>query len=190
MPKPNFASHNTEIEEIIRVDHAGEYGAQKIYEGQLKFIKNSQDKVLINSMLKQEKIHLDYFINKLEEYKIRPTILTPLWHVGGYMLGAISAIIGTKTAMLLTDAVEEVIAKHYQQQICYLKENIQLGGYSFNYTTDEKDLLLNIEKFQQDELEHQHIAILHSNKESFFTFPFVVIVKTICKAAIYISKKF
>ena len=137
------------LEEIIRVDHAGERGAIKIYEGQLLALKtikqdnNLKDK--IEEMKEQEKEHLEYFEKEIQKRKIKPTYLLPLWDVMGVALGFGTAILGKKAAMLCTASVEEVIEDHYQNQLK------KLGN-------DEMDLKAKIEKFKEDEVGHKNIA--------------------------------
>ena len=119
------------IEEFIRVDHAGERGAIKIYEGQLlalnTIVKDENLKKIIEEMIIHEKEHCEFFENEIKKRKIKPTKFLPLWDLLGVGLGFGSTILGKKTAMLCTASVEEVIDKHYQNQIN------QLGS-------DEKDL--------------------------------------------------
>jgi len=137
------------LEEIIRVDHAGERGAIKIYEGQLLALKtikqdnNLKDK--IEEMKEQEKEHLEYFEKEIQKRKIKPTYLLPLWDVMGVALGFGTALLGKKAAMLCTASVEEVIEDHYQNQLK------KLGN-------DEMDLKAKIEKFKGDEVDHKNMA--------------------------------
>ena len=137
------------LEEIIRVDHAGERGAIKIYEGQLlalKTIKQDDDlRDQIEEMKKQEKEHLEYFEKEIQKRKIKPTYLLPLWDVMGVALGFGTALLGKKAAMLCTASVEEVIEDHYQNQLK------KLGN-------DEIDLKTKIEKFKGDEVDHKNMA--------------------------------
>ena len=137
------------LEEIIRVDHAGERGAIKIYEGQLLALKTlKQDEILkdkIEKMKDHEKEHLEYFEKEIQKRKIKPTYLLPLWDIMGVTLGFGTAMLGKKATMLCTAAVEEVIEKHYQNQI------EKLGN-------DEKNLKEKIEKFKGDEINHKNIA--------------------------------
>ena len=137
------------LEEIIRVDHAGERGAIKIYEGQLLALKTiKQDDNLrdqIEEMKEQEKEHLEYFEKEIQKRKIKPTYLLPLWDLMGVTLGFGTALLGKKTAMLCTASVEEVIEDHYQNQLK------KLGN-------DEMDLKAKIEKFKEDEVGHKNIA--------------------------------
>lgn len=178
MSKLIFQNHQSELDEIVRVNHAGEYGAQRIYEGQLKFAKNRKQRELIYEMLKQEKKHYDYFNDQVKVRRVRPTALMPVWNICGYALGALSSIAGAKTAMLVTQGVEEVIEEHYQRQINYLQEH-EL----------EKDLLANIKKFRQEEIEHKHIAIENESENANFHSIIHKFVKTLCKTAIGMSKK-
>ena len=137
------------LEEIIRVDHAGERGAAKIYEGQLLALKTiKRDETLkdkIEEMKKQEKEHLEYFEKEIQKRKIKPTSLLPLWDIMGVALGFSSALLGKKATLLCTASVEEVIDEHYQNQLK------KLGS-------DEKDLKKKIEEFKKDEINHKNIA--------------------------------
>ena len=137
------------LEEIIRVDHAGERGAIKIYEGQLLALKTiKQDNNLKNTieeMKEQEKEHLEYFEKEIQKRKIKPTYLLPLWDLIGVTLGFGTALLGKKSAMLCTASVEEVIEDHYKDQLK------KLGN-------DEKDLKAKIEKFRGDEIHHKNTA--------------------------------
>ena len=137
------------LEEIIRVDHAGERGAIKIYEGQLLALKTiKQDESLkdkIEKMKEQEKEHLEYFEKEIQKRKIKPTYLLPLWDIMGVTLGFGTALLGKKAAMLCTTSVEEVIEDHYQDQLK------KLGN-------DEMELKAKIEKFKGDEVDHKNMA--------------------------------
>ncbi len=115
------------LEEIIRVDHAGERGAIKIYEGQLlalKTIKQDESlKNIIEKMKDQEKGHYEYFDKEIQKRKIKPTYFLPLWDVMGVALGFGTAVLGKKAAMLCTASVEEVIENHYENQLKKFKIN-------------------------------------------------------------------
>ena len=168
------------LEEIIRVDHAGERGAIKIYEGQLLALKTiKQDNNLkdqIEEMKKQEKEHLEYFEKEIQKRKIKPTYLLPLWDVMGVALGFGTALLGKKAAMLCTASVEEVIEDHYQNQLK------KLGN-------DEMDLKAKIEKFKEDEVDHKNIAYEAgaSNKGIYSVMDKVI--RTGSRIAITISEK-
>ena len=137
------------VEELIRVDHAGERGAIKIYEGQLLALKTfKQDENLkkqIEEMKEHEKEHYDFFDKEIQLRNIKPTKLLPLWDLLGISLGFGTAMLGKKAAMLCTASVEEVIDSHYKNQTCMLEE-------------DEKELKKKIVKFREDELHHKDIA--------------------------------
>lgn len=105
------------IDEIIRVDHAGEFGADRIYAGQLAVLSNTRSGPTIKHMWEQEKVHRQEFEKLIREYRVRPTIMTPIWNVAGFMLGAGTALLGEKAAMACTVAVETVIVEHYNDQL-------------------------------------------------------------------------
>ena len=168
------------VEEIIRVDHAGERGAIKIYEGQLlalKTIKQDSDlQTIIEEMKQHEKEHLEYFEKEIQIRKIKPTYFLPLWDVLGVALGFGSALLGKKAAMLCTASVEEVIENHYQNQ------RNKLGD-------DEKKLKENIEKFKSDETNHKNIAYDSGATNKGFYSIMDKIIKTGSKIAINVSEK-
>ena len=168
------------IEEFIRVDHAGERGAIKKYEGQLlalnTLVKNESLKKIIEEMKNHEKEHLDFFSKEIKKRKIKPTKLMPLWDLLGVGLGFSSVIMGKKATMLCTASVEEVIDEHYQNQINEINN-------------DEKNLKEKIKKFRNDEIHHKNIAYDNgATKEGFF-YLFDKIIKTGSKFAINISEK-
>ena len=168
------------LEEIIRVDHAGERGAMKIYEGQLlalnTILKDEELKKTIQKMKDHEKEHLDFFNKEIKKRKIKPTKLLPLWDLLGVGLGFGSTIIGKKAAMLCTASVEEVIDEHYQNQINQLH-------------SDEKKLKEKIIKFRDDEIHHKNIAYKNgATKEGIYSI-LDKIIKTGSKFAINISEK-
>ena len=168
------------LERIIRVDHAGERGAMKIYEGQLlalsTFLKDEDLKKTIEKMKNQEKEHLDFFNKEIKKRKIKPTKLLPIWDLLGIGLGFSSAMMGKKAAMLCTASVEEVIDKHYQNQLDQLH-------------SDEKSLKKKIKKFRDDELHHKDIAYKQGASKKGFYSIFDKIIKTGSKVAINISEK-
>ena len=168
------------VEEFIRVDHAGERGAVKIYEGQLlalnTFVKDNNLKKTIEEMKVHEKEHCDFFENEIKIRKIKPTKFLPLWDLLGIGLGFGSTILGRKAAMLCTASVEEVIDEHYLNQIN------QLG-------TDEKKLKKKIIKFRKDELHYKDIAYEKGATKKGFYSILDKIIKTGSKVAINISEK-
>ena len=168
------------LEEIIRVDHAGERGAIKIYEGQLLALKTiKQDENLLNTieeMKEQEKEHLEYFEKEILKRKIKPTSLLPLWDIMGVVLGFGSALLGKKATMLCTASVEEVIDGHYNNQLK------KLGN-------DEKDLKKKIEKFKEDEVNHKNMAYESGATNKGVYSIMDKVIKTGSKIAITISEK-
>ena len=134
------------VRRMIRVDQAGEYGARRIYEGQLAVLGRRRDAEPIRHMAAQEKRHLDAFDKLIGERRVRPTALHPLWHVAGYALGAATALLGREAAMACTVAVEEVIDEHYQKQAA------ALGA-------DDPELKSMIETFRAEEIEHRDIGL-------------------------------
>jgi len=173
-------TNKNKVEEFIRVDHAGERGAIKIYEGQLlalnTFIKDDNLKKIIEEMKIHEKEHCDYFENEIKKRNIKPTKLLPLWDLLGVGLGFGSTILGKKAAMLCTASVEEVIDKHYASQIEQLN-------------TDEKKLKNKIIKFRKDELHHKDIAYKEGATKNGIYSILDKLIKTGSKIAINISEK-
>ena len=171
----------TRIEEFIRVDHAGERGAVKIYEGQLlalnTLVKDESLKKIIEEMKVHEKEHCEFFETEIKKRKIKPTKFLPLWDLLGVGLGFGSTLLGKKAAMLCTASVEEVIDKHYKNQID------QLGS-------DEKNLKEKIIKFRDDELNHKDIAYEKGATKKGLYSIMDKIIKTGSKIAINISEKF
>ena len=168
------------IEEFIRVDHAGERGAVKIYEGQLlalnTFVKDESLKKTIEEMKIHEKEHCEFFENEIKKRKIPPTKLLPLWDLLGVGLGFGSTLLGKKAAMLCTASVEEVIDEHYLNQIKQLGNN-------------EKNLKKKITKFRQDELNHKDIAYKKGATKKGVYSILDKVIKTGSKIAINISEK-
>ena len=173
-------TNKTKVEEFIRVDHAGERGAIKIYEGQLlalnTFVKDENLKKIIQEMKAHEKEHCIYFENEIKKRNIKPTKLMPLWDLLGVSLGFGSTLLGKKAAMLCTASVEEVIDVHYKKQIHQLKP-------------DEKILKEKIKKFRLDELHHKDIAYEKGATKKGLYKILDRIIKTGSKVAINISEK-
>ena len=173
-------ANKKKVEEFIRVDHAGERGAIKIYEGQLlalnTIVEDKDLKKIIENMKIHEVEHCKFFENEIKKRNIKPTKLLPFWDLVGVGLGFGSTVLGRKAAMLCTASVEEVIDKHYQKQINYLE-------------SDEKKLKEKIIKFREDELHHKDIAYKKgATKEGIYSI-LDKIIKTGSKLAINISEK-
>ncbi|OUX32078.1 MAG: demethoxyubiquinone hydroxylase family protein [Pelagibacteraceae bacterium TMED268] len=168
------------VEEFIRVDHAGERGAIKIYEGQLlalnTLIKDENLKKTIEEMKVHEKEHCEYFENEIKKRKIKPTKMLPLWDLLGVGLGFGSTILGKKAAMLCTASVEEVIDKHYLSQLNQLE-------------ADEVELKKKIKKFRKDEIHHKNIAYEQGATKKGIYLLLDKAIKTGSKIAISISEK-
>ena len=168
------------VEEFIRVDHAGERGAVKIYEGQVlalnTFVKNDELKKTIEEMKEHEKEHCNYFENEIKKRNIKPTKFLPLWDLLGVGLGFGSTILGNKAAMLCTASVEEVIQDHYANQINQLE-------------SDESKLKQKIIKFREDEMHHKNIAYEKGATKKGVYSIMDKIIKTGSKIAINISEK-
>ncbi len=168
------------LEEIIRVDHAGERGAIKIYEGQLLALntikQNESLKSKIEEMKEHEEEHLKYFEKEIQKRKIKPTFFLPLWDIMGVALGFGTALLGKKATMLCTASVEEVIEDHYESQLK------KLGN-------DEMELKAKIEKFKGDETNHKNIAYESGAKNNGLYGAMDKIIKTGSRIAITISEK-
>jgi len=137
---------------MIRVDHAGEYGAARIYAGQLAVLGRARSSGAIRRMAEQEQRHLAAFERLVVERRVRPTLLSPLWHVAGFALGAATALLGERAAMACTVAVEEVIDEHYRSQSEALGDR-------------EPALRQTLDEFRADELEHRDVALAHGASE-------------------------
>ncbi len=173
-------SNKKKIEEFIRVDHAGERGAIKIYEGQLlalnTLVKDDEMKKTVEEMREHEREHANYFESEIKKRGIRPTKFLPLWDILGVGLGFGSTILGKKAAMLCTASVEEVIDEHYQNQIDQIEN-------------DEKELKKKIIKFREDELHHKDIAYEQGATKKGFYSLLDKLIKTGSRIAINISEK-
>jgi ubiquinone biosynthesis monooxygenase Coq7 len=162
---------------MIRVDHAGEYGARRIYDGQLAVLKRSPATPVIRHMAQQEQKHLDAFDKLLVARRVRPTALAPLWHVAGFALGAASALLGERAAMACTAAVETVIDEHYQSQLDRLGDA-------------EPELAATIAQFRGDEIEHRDTALAQGAEDAPGYAPITGLVKAGTRAAIWLSTRF
>ena len=150
---PGEPSGGPLLDRFIRVDHAGEYGAKRIYEGQLAVLGRSKKAAIIQHMADQERAHLETFERLIIERRVRPSALQPLWHVAGFALGTGTALLGERAAMACTVAVEEVIDEHYAEQAR------RLGP-------DESELRETIERFRAEELEHRDIGLEHEAEQA------------------------
>ncbi|XP_032308772.1 5-demethoxyubiquinone hydroxylase, mitochondrial [Drosophila ananassae] len=166
-------------DEIIRVDHAGELGADRIYAGQMAILGNGPMGKTIGHMWEQEKEHRRQFEQLIQQHRVRPTIMTPLWNVAGFVLGAGTALMGEKAAMACTVAVETVIVEHYNDQLRQIMDS----------PNPDKELLETITKFRDEEQEHHDTGIDHGAEQAPFYQAMTEVIKFGCKTAIAISKK-
>jgi ubiquinone biosynthesis monooxygenase Coq7 len=150
---PGDPTRDEVVERIVRVDHAGEYGAVRIYEGQLAVLGRSAAAPVIREMAAKENEHLAAFERLIGDRRVRPTALMPLWHVAGFALGAATAFLGERAAMACTAAVEEVIDEHYRGQIASLGD-------------DEAGLRGALERYRADEIAHRDTALVHEAEKA------------------------
>jgi len=173
---PGDPTQEATIARMIRVDHAGEYGAKRIYQGQLAILGRGDKGDLIRHMQAQEQVHLDTFSDLIVRRRVRPTALLPFWHLAGFALGAATAALGERAAMACTVAVEEAIDEHYTAQIETLAD-------------DEPELRATIEKFRAEELEHRDIGLDHGAEQAPGYRLLSRVIKTGCKVAIALSER-
>ena len=168
-----------ELHRMIRVDQAGEFGATRIYEGQLAVMGDrGPHSAEIRHMAEQEKVHRAKFDELMAERGVRPTALQPFWHMAGYALGAGTALLGPEAAMACTAAVEEEIDKHYSEQLDRLAE-----------TNSEPELAEMIEQFREEEREHRDAALEHGAEKA-PAYPLLSgAIRLGCKIAIKVSER-
>nr|WP_294849632.1 demethoxyubiquinone hydroxylase family protein [uncultured Sphingomonas sp.] len=169
--------HKADVDSMIRVDQAGEFGAKRIYEGQLAVLgRGSAAAHEVARMAAQEQEHLDRFNQLMGERRVRPTALQPFWNVAGFALGAATALISEKAAMACTDAIETEIDKHYAEQLAELGET-------------DPELSADIARFQAEELEHRATAREHGSQEAIGYPVLTAAIRIGCRAAIELSKR-
>ncbi len=173
---PGDPSPEKLLERAIRVDHAGEYGARRIYEGQLAVLGDTRDGPVIEEMHAQEARHLDFFDAAIVERGVRPTVLHPLWHLAGYGLGVASALAGPRAAMATTVAVEEAIDEHYAEQIAQLADI-------------DPELTGKLTEFREDENEHRETGLAHGAEQAPGYRLMRRLIKTGCRVAIRLSER-
>lgn len=176
--RPAAPGTSAEIEAMIRVDHAGEYGAVRIYEGQLAVLGGSNSKAAdaIRHMSQQEQRHLKTFDRLVNERRVRPTALEPLWRVAGFALGAATALLGEKAAMACTAAVEDVIDEHYAAQVERLGDS-------------DPALKATVEDFRTEEIAHRDAALAHGAEDAPGYRFLSESIKAGCRLAIRLSEK-
>jgi len=173
---PGDVPRRASVERMIRVDHAGEYGAVRIYAGQLAVLRRSAKAAVVREMAEQEHKHLAAFNELVAQRRVRPTAMLPLWHVAGFALGAVTAALGERAAMACTVAVEEAIDAHYAGQIDALSE-------------DEAALRDRIAGFRDEELRHRETGLAHGALDAPGYRWLTAAIKAGCRAAIVISER-
>jgi 3-demethoxyubiquinol 3-hydroxylase len=178
-PAPPGTRAADETAAMIRVDHAGEYGAVRIYEGQLAVFgerpQTQKTAAIIRRMAAQEQDHLKAFDKLVNDRKVRPTALEPIWRLAGFALGATTALMGEKAAMACTAAVEEVIDEHYARQIERLDADPELKA--------------KVEQFRNDEIEHRNEALSHGAEQATGYKLLSESIKAGCRLAIKLSER-
>lgn len=173
---PGDLTRDQLIERVLRVDQAGEYGAVRIYEGQLAVLGKTAVGPVIRQMADAEREHLATFDRLLPQRRVRPTLLNPLWHVAGFALGAGTAMLGARAAMACTAAVEEVIDAHYARQVADLGD-------------DEPELRDLCERYRQEELEHRETSLEHGATGAPAYRALTGVIKAGSRAAIWLSER-
>ncbi|XP_049787931.1 5-demethoxyubiquinone hydroxylase, mitochondrial isoform X2 [Schistocerca cancellata] len=168
------------VDRILRVDHAGELGADRIYAGQMAVLGNSPVGATIQHMWDQEKAHLAKFEDLIRKHRARPTVMLPLWNIAGFALGAGSALLGPKAAMACTVAVESVIVEHYDSQ---LRELVGMPNEAV-----DQELLETIRQFRDDEQDHHDTGLAHEAEAAPFYNVLTAVIKVGCRTAIAISE--
>ena len=176
MGLPGDLNQDVVIEQIIRVNQAGEYGAKRIYEGQLAVLKGTDSEELVKEMLEHELVHLEKFNKEMVDRGVRPTALQPVWHFAGFMMGVGSALLGKSAAMACTVAVEEVIEEHYSQQVAELND-------------DESELKAIINSCLSDEQQHRQIGLEQGAELAPGYEAITAAVKNASRLAIWLSKR-
>jgi ubiquinone biosynthesis monooxygenase Coq7 len=184
---PGRRLHDRDIERMLRVDHAGERGAVKIYAGQLAVLGasalTSKARAAVEHMAAQEEHHLETFERLLHDNRVRPTALMPLWDIAGYTLGAVTALIGEKAAMACTVAVEDVIDAHYTRQYEQLRAAPEKAA-------EIQPLMRTVEEFRREELEHRDLALAHDADSAPGYALLTGIIRVGCRLAIRLSERF
>ncbi len=165
------------VERVIRVDQAGEYGAMRIYAGQLSVLGRSRSGPVIRRMAEQERHHLEVFNELMVRRRVRPTALMPVWHLAGFALGAGTALLGERAAMACTVAVEEVIDEHYAGQLEQLDD-------------DERELKRTVAEFRGDEREHRDTGLAHGAEQAPAYETLSAVIKAGSRLAIWLSERF
>ncbi len=173
---PGDPPPDADVARMLRVDHAGEYGAARIYAGQLAVLRRSDTAPVLREMQAQEKEHLDRFADLIVRRRVRPTAMLPLWHLAGFALGAATAALGERAAMACTVAVEDAIEAHYAGQIATLDDT-------------EHELRATLEQFRDDELAHRDIGLRNGAEQAPGYRLLSAAIRRGCQMAIRISER-
>ncbi len=173
---PSDLSREAVLDRLMRVNHAGEYGAVRIYQGQLAVLGRGPHGATLRHMLAQEKVHHAYFETAIADRQARPTVLHPVWHVAGWALGAGTALLGERAAMACTVAVEETIDAHYRAQISQQADS-------------HPALAETLEGFRAEELDHRATALEHGAEQAVAYPVLTAAIKAGAKAAIWLSER-
>lgn len=174
---PGDPDRKAHLDRMIRVDHAGEFGATRIYAGQIAVLGKGRHGPVLRHMAEQEQVHLETFEALIARRRVRPTVLRPVWHVAGYALGAGTALMGERAAMACTVAVETAIDGHYAQQAAALGP-------------EEAELKATIERFREEELEHRDIGLANEAERATGYPVLSALIKAGSRAAIWLSERF
>lgn len=181
LARPGRGASKRRRDEILRVDHAGEYAAVQIYRAQRAVFAGRPGKDQIAAdmagMRAQEQVHLDRFNALLAAEKVRPTAMTPVWRLAALGLGAGTALLGEKAAHACTEAVESVIEEHYADQIAEVREQ-------------DPELAAELTRFRDEELAHHDHAVAHGSREAPGYGLLSAVIKAGCRAAIKVSERF
>jgi 3-demethoxyubiquinol 3-hydroxylase len=178
---PGDPTQETSVAQMLRVDHAGEYGAARIYAGQLAVLRRSDTAPVLREMQTQEQQHLDRFADLIAQRRVRPTVMLPLWHLAGFALGAATAALGERAAMACTVAVEEVIDEHYGSQAEALD--------ALPPEEADPELKAAVDEFRADELEHRDTGLAHGARELPGYALLTTAIKTGSRLAIWLSTR-
>lgn len=180
LARPGRGATRARLAEILRVDHAGEYGAVHIYRAQRAVFEGRQGREAISADLAEmeahEAVHLKRFETLLNEHRVRPTVLTPVWRLAATALGAGTALMGEKAAHACTEAVEAVIERHYADQVEELKGR-------------DPELAAELAQFREEELAHHDHAIEHGSRDAPAYRLLSAVIQTGCRAAIKITER-
>lgn len=180
LPRPGRGASKRRRDEILRVDHAGEYAAVHIYRAQRAVFEGRAGKAQIaadmEEMRGQEQVHLDRFQALLKAENVRPTVMTPVWRLAALALGAGTALIGEKAAHACTEAVESVIEEHYADQIAEVQDR-------------DPALAAELTRFRDEELAHHDHAVEHGSREAPAYELLSAVIKAGCRVAIKVSEK-